>query len=329
MDVMGEVARFCRARQKYCHHAQSVPQVALFYSQEAIYREWESVYNPGVGNFWVPIRGVLDVLLDGQWHTDVVLEHQLKGQCSKYPVIVFPEWKYVAPEMRAELVEYVNQGGNLLIIGPKSVELFKEQLNLTSFGAVEQQTRWLHYDGVGSGMKADMAQATVEPDTQVMGLLIQDDYPPAGGWPAASIHKIGKGKIAAVYTELGRTYYNETTTVVRDFISAVMRELLPEPVVEVRGSHRVDVVVNRIKLDGKQRLAVNLINMAGPHRDVNVYTFDDIPPVGPLAVQIRLDQKPQRIVRQPGDEEMSFDYQDGAVTMLVPNVKIYDIYVVY
>ena len=32
MPVMAEVAKFCRARQAICHHAEPVPQVALLYS---------------------------------------------------------------------------------------------------------------------------------------------------------------------------------------------------------------------------------------------------------------------------------------------------------
>jgi hypothetical protein len=328
MDVMGEVARFCRERQKFCHRSESVPQVALFYSTEALYREPEALFHPGQGDKWIPIRGLLNALLDGQQHVDVVMEHQLQGNCEKYPVIVFPEWTYVEPAIHKELVDYVRNGGNLLVVGAQSAELFKESLGLTTLGSAKKQIRWLHYDGSGAGLHTEMAQASFEPDVKVMGLLVEDDYPPAGGWPAGSIRQLGKGKIAGIYTRLGGTYQTRTTTVLRDYLAAMMEQLLPKPMVRVSGSHRVDVVLNRISIDGQSRLAINLVNMAGPHRDDDVYTFDSIPAVGPLNVQVRLAHKPNRILRQPGGEHMTFTYRDGVARFEVPRVNIHDIYVI-
>ena len=327
MDVLAETARFCRARQAYCHRSESVPQIALFHSTEAVYRKMHSLF--GGGGHQKPIRGILDALLDGQHHVDVVAEHQLKGRCNQYPVIVFPEWDYVDPEMYRELIDYVRNGGNLLVIGAAAAELFKEPLGLTDLKRHSDTIRYLHHDGAGAGLKTHLMTATLPTDVKTKGLLITEDHPPMGGTPAGSIHSIGKGKIAAVYADMGILYYNNTTTVMRDFISAMVRELLPDPVVEVRGSHLVDVVVNRKELDGQKRLAVNLINMAGPHRDVKVYTFDDIPAVGPLTIRIRTEQKPQRIVRQPGDESLRFEWANGVTELVLSRLAIYDILVVY
>lgn len=327
MDVLAETARFCRSRQPFCHRAESVPQIALFCSTQALYRKMGTVFNPG--GHLIPTRGILNALLDGQQHVDIVMEHQLKGRCSQYPVIVFPQWEYVDPQMQKELIEYAQQGGKLLILGVGSVELFKEPLGLTTIQTQRDAVRWLHHNGVGAGLKTSMAIATLPSDAQARGLLVEDDHPPLGSWPAGSIRPLGKGKIAAVYADLGSLYNDATTTVVRDFISAMIQELLPDPIVQVSGSHLVQVVVNRIKLDGQTRMAVNLINMAGPHRDVNVYTFDDIPAVGPLTVRIRLDKKPQRILRQPGDEAMQFTWADGVAELTLPRLAIHDILVVY
>jgi len=44
--VMAEVAKFCRARQAVCHHAEAVPQVALLYSTAAHYRKVNGLFFP-------------------------------------------------------------------------------------------------------------------------------------------------------------------------------------------------------------------------------------------------------------------------------------------
>lgn len=326
MDAMGKVAQFCRERQKYCHRAESIPQIALFYNRLAVFQKMGNLYHPE--NHVLPIRGILDAILDGQRHVDVTLDHHLKGQCQKYPVIVFPEWEVVDNDIKAELIAYVRNGGNLLIIGPKSAELFQKELGVAHLDQIQNQIRWLHYDGAGAGLNSLMALATFEPDVQTIGTLVEDDYPPAGGWSAGSIRTLGKGKIAGIYANVGNSYYDQSTTVVRDFMSAMLSKLLPQPIVEVNGSHLVTVVVNRITLEGQSHLAINLVNMAGTHRDVNIYTFDEIPAVGPLSVRIRLDKKPRQIISQPDGEVLRFTYSDGIAEVLLPTLPIHNILIV-
>ena len=94
------------------------------------------------------------------------------------------------------------------------------------------------------------------------------------------------------------------------------------PRVEVRGSPDVDVVVNRI--GGK--LAVNLVNTAGPHWSEPI--LESIPTVGPLEVRIRQSSAPVRVTREPGGEPLPFLFQDGVVSLTLPQLGIHDILVV-
>ena len=52
MDVMAEVARFCRGRQAYCHRSVAVPQIALLYSTAGHYRESPRLFH------WAGSNGV-------------------------------------------------------------------------------------------------------------------------------------------------------------------------------------------------------------------------------------------------------------------------------
>lgn len=76
----------------------------------------------------------------------------------------------------------------------------------------------------------------------------------------------------------------------------MVRELFPQPLVEVRGSHYENVTANR--KDGK--LAINLVNTSGNPANDKVYVFDEIFPVGPLDVFIRIAKKPRRVSLEPG-----------------------------
>jgi len=94
--------------------------------------------------------------------------------------------------------------------------------------------------------------------------------------------------------------------------------------VEVRGSHAVDVTVNR--LGGK--LIVNLVNTAGPHADAEVHGFDEIPPLGPLQVVIRCGAKPSRVTLQPKGIEPDYVFRDGKIELTLRSLALHEIIVV-
>ena len=141
---------------------------------------------------------------------------------------------------------------------------------------------------------------------------------------AASVTNYGKGEIAAIYFNIGHNYLNASTTVCRDFLSAVVKELFPNPVVTVEGSHNVDVTLNRIK----DKLTINLINSSGPHADKQVNTFDQIPTVGPLEVTVLSNKKPDAVTLQPGGQSLNFTFKQNEISFVVPKLEIHEIVVI-
>ena len=124
LEVMAEVAKFARERQPYCHHSAPVPQVALLFSTEAYQREAPGLFTRYAGNN--RLRGVLHALLETQNSVDIVGEVTLGRNLKRYPLIVIPEWTYLSPVFRSDLIDYVKEGGSLLLIGKETSELFRD-----------------------------------------------------------------------------------------------------------------------------------------------------------------------------------------------------------
>jgi len=122
---------------------------------------------------------------------------------------------------------------------------------------------------------------------------------------------------------MGERYRHAATAVARDFLNGLVRELFPEPVIEVKGSHYVDITLNRIH--GK--LTVNLINTSGPHGDPNIHVFDEIQPVGPLTVSIRMLEAPLKVYLEPDHRQVDYSYRNGKVELVLPALAIHDILV--
>ncbi|MEO6149583.1 MAG: alpha-amylase family protein [Mucilaginibacter sp.] len=117
VQTLKEVRDFCYARKPYCFKTTPLPQVALFLSAAGHDKESAGAFdNDGAGLKY--LKTTLDMLLDAQYSVQVLNEFSLKGKTSKYPLIVVPQWNYIAPAMLDELKQYVQNGGRVVAIGP-------------------------------------------------------------------------------------------------------------------------------------------------------------------------------------------------------------------
>ena len=324
MKLMAETAKFCRERQAICHHAVSVPQVALLYSTEAHYRECQELFQPS-GAGVVALKGVLHALLDSQYSVDIRSEHHLRGRMEDYPMIVVPEWNNLDAAFKNELRDYVKDGGKLMLIGPEATGLFEPELSIDSTVASAAEAKvWLEHVGAFAPVKTLVQKISLRPSARAFGQLRAKDDFTSSATPAASIADLGKGKIAAVWFNFGTAYMQGQTATAREFLAALTHELIPQPMVELTGSHRVEVALAR----NHGKLLVNLVNTSGPHADKNVLTLDEVTPLGPLEIIVRVETKPRDIHVEPGNQKIKWTFANGECRFALAGLDIHDVVVV-
>jgi hypothetical protein len=314
MPVMAEVAAFCRTRQALCHRAIAVPQVALLLSTAAHYRQINGLFSRDLSR----VSGALQALLANQQSVEVLGEHHLAGRMAEYPLIVIPEWDYLDPQFKSELATYVQGGGNLLLLGPRTAELFRPELDIEWAGEAKPVEHQLRHEGVLAPAKGHARAARLGAKARSFGQLHAAD----DTHPAASIAPLGRGKIAATYFSFGQSYASTRSPVMRNFLKTLTGELFPRPLVDVQGSSEIDVSVAR----KDNKLLISLVNTSGPH--VQEPIIESIAPVGPLTVAIRQPSRPARVTLQPAGQPLAFDYRDGAIRVTVPSVKIHETLIV-
>ena len=113
LKSMADVAVFARARQPYCHHSVSVPQVAVLVSTYDYQHRNDALFPNATGG----ATGVLNCLLEAQYSVDLVGEATLLPDMSRFPLIVVPECETLSEVFRDDLLEYVKAGGSLLVVG--------------------------------------------------------------------------------------------------------------------------------------------------------------------------------------------------------------------
>ncbi|KPK55311.1 MAG: hypothetical protein AMS22_04790 [Thiotrichales bacterium SG8_50] len=171
MAVMAEVARFCRKRQAYCHRSVAVPQIALLYSTAGHYRESPRLFHWAGSNGVRVLREALAEILQNQYGVQILSEHHLKGNTSKWPVIVVPGWEYLEPDFRDELASYAKSDGNLVLIGPEPAELFEAELGAKVNSSI------LPVDKVDNAFATVLKKVLGEPIVEVAGARDVDVSP--------------------------------------------------------------------------------------------------------------------------------------------------------
>jgi len=320
--MMKEVAGFCRDRQPYCKGAVPIPQIALLYST-ANYKKYSGrlYHNSSIHD---PIKGMLNILLDGQNAVEIRMEHNLRGKMGEYPLIVIPECRYLTHDFKAELLGYVKNGGNLLVVGPSATAMFTGQLNVELQDTASVITRNIACGNQLAGIHTLFQPVIPGKGVETCGRIYQEADFRFLSRPAATITSYGKGKIAGVYFNIGANYLKWSNTVYRDFINAIVRELFPDPLVTVSGSDHVVTTVNKLG----DRLAVNLINISGEHADEQVARYNEIPVIGPLHVKVRLTKRPARVTLQPENTPLEYTFAEGIMETTVDRLYIHSIMVI-
>ena len=58
-----------------------------------------------------------------------------------------------------------------------------------------------------------------------------------------------------------------------------------------------------------------LLNCSGPHSDLNTFTYDELLPICNITVKVKTENKPERVVRQPENLQLDFEW-DGEYTVV-------------
>jgi hypothetical protein len=321
--TLKSVSDFCRERQPFTQNAKPVPQIALLYSTANFEKNSEPLYSSS-GKIHDPLRGILNLLLDSQNAVEIMMEHHLEKKINKYPVVVIPETQYLTDDFKKVLLRYVNDGGNLLIIGAEATKMFAEQLNVEMKDTALVVVKTLSWNGEMAGVRGLYQPFIPSKSAKTIGAIYNEPDYRFQSSPAATIASYGKGKIAGIYFDLGKYYLRMNNPVYRGFVNGIVKKLFPNPKVEVKETENLVVTVNT----KENKLMINLINMSGPHSNTRVARYDTIEAIGPFEIKIKVNAKPKNVTLQPENIHLNYSYENGEIKTMVERVNVHSIIVV-
>ncbi len=320
-DRMAKLASWCRARQETCFKSKSIPQVALWYSTYAWKKTQDRLYSYNESD---RMSQTLSMLLDGRQSVEVLMDHHLKDNIHKYPLIVLPEWADVGEGMKQLVLNYVKDGGNLLIIGASATTAFQNELSSKPIGQQNDGYVFLYSDKDQYGSTHTKWQKIeAEPEVKIIGqfMTIDDpDYFATKKYPMATITDYGKGKIAGIYCDLSVPYMNMRSSYICKMVNNMVNELLPEPLVKVEGEGDIHFVL----AEKNDKWIANIINVAGGHYNFRVSLYDSIQPTGPLTLYVTTDKPLKKAVLEPDKKTLQVKkVSKNEYSITVPPVAIH------
>lgn len=313
-----ELSDFCNERKPFCFRTNSVKQIALLYSTEGFKYKTNSIYNTFDGEL-NGLKGTLAALLGGQHVVEIQMEHQLKKTMNQYPMIVIPEWEYISPEFIDLLKNYASQGGKLLIIGNKTVELFKEIMPLEILPKTSPENYSLFYDNMMVGVP-NYNSFKLTPLSKGIGTLYNKD----ARFPVSSLaytFSYGNGQIGVIGANLGRAYFERSNFVHKNIINQMVSSLSFDEKLKAQGSEFLNIHLT--EKEGTNY--IHLINNSGSSINPNVYSYNDIVPLEQIQLQLKASQKPKSVYLEPGHSKLKFQFKDNTINILVPKIDIYSI----
>ena len=319
-----KVAEFCRAREKECFGAKSVPEIGILYNEAKTSHKTQSLYTLGYPEL-TSLRGWINLLQDSGMHTSVLYEYQLKDKLGDYPLFIVPAAEKLNKESIDALCCYVKNGGRL-IVDRKSLHFFENESGIRVENT-ESKLVYLDADGALAAAETTVSKLSSQSAEACAYLYGRNIYDGSKA-PAALKANIEKGSMIALSVDLGDVFTGNRSTAIRNFAKSLLSSLDFEQTVTVCGetSDFVEVVLTK----KGERLCVNLLNSAGPHAIAAVRSYGQIPPLYGISVKIKSETEPKEVYASVEKHKFTWSYKDGYIYAELEKLDIHNcISVVY
>ena len=326
-DRMAKVAAWCRERQNISQNTVAIPQVAVLHSSSHYYRNNIPSFNLGSGAY--PVEGALHALLENGYPVDILDESAFLKRSGEYPMIVVPEQTHLPLQIVEAVRAYVEDGGRLLISGAHLAGDWDSFLGVKKGSIAPTGLEGYNYLPAEEGavtVRGGWQAVTLEDAGEVAPLLqSRDPLLDKSGYPAATEVSRGKGKAVAIFGPIFTHFYETHYPGLREFLGKMVQALSPELIVSLEAAPRVEISLRR----QGDRLLVHLVNRGTDHPlSPRNHAVENVPPVGPIGLQVRLDEKPKKVYLSPDAGGLDWKWENGSLVGTLEHLDIHNVIVI-
>lgn len=337
MEKAKQVRRFLKEREAWFLHSSTVPWTAIVVTDPAA---------PTFGG--ESVEGAHKALAALHRSPQLMDESGVSAQMP-FALAVLPEQSVVDEEIANRLVAWVQGGGRLLTSGTTlNSPILQIALGVTSVqrGAVQDGHVRLRTSDEPTGIdsawdKLELAAGTEElyplylswdqfnpkaaqlANNWPMHGQVDEINPEPAGFAAAVWRPVGHGVTVHIGTDIFARYRTLGDPQILRWLREIVDFLEPQPLLKTNAPSWVDVTLRR----QEGVLLVHLVNQ-NPGRDVAKLGTDDlwvdeIPEVGPFALELQLPQPPRSVTWEPGGMDLACTYAAGTLRLDAPRFTIH------
>jgi len=326
MDVIGETARFCRERERYCRDTVSVPQVAVIHTKEHFYKNNVPLYNFGNANS--QIEGALHAFLENSMHVDIISGDDFTRGAGKYPLCILAEQDRLSDAVYSAAQKYVEDGGSLIVSGCENTRRFDDMLGVADTGLFADNEVFILQEqktvrGIGKWRLVRNVDAT-----EIRPLLYSRQTGEGAvysGSPVATVRKYGKGLIAGIYGPLFGSYSYSHYPGIRRFIAEIVKAMYTGRLINIDAPACIAVSIR----EREKSLMVHMVNLGSsqPLSPKNTIV-EDVPAAGPVEISFGMEKAPASVFLAPGAKPVKWSYSGGLFKARLDLVGIHDILII-
>lgn len=326
--AVGEHARRVRA---LCAGSVSRACAAVLHSDAAHRLAGNGLYDGGP--CLDRLRGAHLLLAELHYPHDLVTEDALLRRLPQYRVLVLPEQGGLSSNLEEPLLEWVREGGILVVTGRSATRLLEDvptfvledALGVTWTGRRDEECRLLLR---GRPLPVVAPTWRVRPySAQVHLPLLR---PAATGGeepseePAVTRHLYGSGEAWYVAVELCSAYYRCRYPGLRTLFADILERALPHPPLQTDAPPWVEVTWRR--RDGMD--LVHLVNHSpGKSQAGNSLYVERVPAVEPFSLALALEEPPAAVrLLEAGQEAprvLEWDHAEGMVAVTISGLRLH------
>jgi hypothetical protein len=145
------------------------------------------------------------------------------------------------------------------------------------------------------------------------------------GSPAITVNSYGMGKAIFLSNDIFGAYYLRPQWNLKNIFRNLLNTYIPEKLIEIEAPSNVEVVL--AEKEGKKQ--VHLVNHFRDKSLGNSNTIvENVLPVYDIGVKVKVDHKPGSVELMPEKAHLSFEFDEGYVSFVIPKLHIYSIAVV-
>jgi hypothetical protein len=273
------------------------------------------------------MRGALEALLETHHSTDVLPEDVALQRMNQYKLVVVPEEPPLGEPLLHALEDYARQGGYVLVTGADLARDYPAWVGASPRGKAVTERDFLPLGERAVPVGFAWQPVSPAPGTTVIFYRLSEQEPAKDVTDQAVVTRrdLGKGAIIAVHGPLFRNYYADHAPSLREFIGKLVDNLGIPWSATLEGPPQLEMILRQ--KEGK--LLVNLINRGSAEALAsNRVTVDNLPPIENVLVRVRREGVPKSVTMVPSDVKIRWAYNNGVLTVKVPQVDIHRVLVI-